>query len=85
MWNGERAAGELAGEMEITFGAVSQHLKKLRQAGLVSRRKEGRHRFYRARREALGPLAEYLETVWAGRLDTLRRLAESEERSRRDE
>ena len=41
----------------VTFGAVSQHLKSLEREGVVSCRKEGRQRFYRARRSALGPLA----------------------------
>jgi DNA-binding transcriptional ArsR family regulator len=79
-WRTERAAGDLAGEFDMTFGAVSQHLKVLRDAGLVTVRKQGRQRFYRANRAALGPLATYLETQWAGQLDRLAALAESAER-----
>jgi DNA-binding transcriptional ArsR family regulator len=60
----------------VTFGAVSQHLGVLRRAGLVSVRKDGTRRFYRADREALGPLAGWLEQMWAGELDRLAALAE---------
>ena len=79
VWNRERSAGDLAARFEVTFGAVSQHLKVLRDAGLVDVRRQGRHRYYRARKRALGPLRGYLERSWRGRLHTLKRLAEAEE------
>lgn len=80
-WNQERSAGDIARATPVTFGAVSQQLKRLRQAGMVTERRSGRHRFYRARRETLGPLAAMLDTMWRSRLNTLKRLAEAEERS----
>jgi hypothetical protein len=43
----------------------------------------GRHRYYRARREALGPLAEYLQGLWMKQLTTLKQLAEEHERTTR--
>jgi DNA-binding transcriptional ArsR family regulator len=49
---------------DITFGAVSLQLKALSDAGLVSVRAEGRFRYYRARRDALGPVGQELERVW---------------------
>jgi DNA-binding transcriptional ArsR family regulator len=64
VWNAEKSAGEIASEFEITFGAVSQHLRVLRMAGFVSVTKRGRHRYYRANRNALGSLAEHLEAMW---------------------
>jgi DNA-binding transcriptional ArsR family regulator len=75
-WSVERSAGDLAAAFDVTFGAVSQHLKVLREAGLVTVRHEGTRRFYRADRAALGPLATYLETQWSGQLDRLALLAE---------
>lgn len=81
IWDDELSAGEIAARFEVTFGAVSQHLKVLRDTGLVTLRKDGTKRFYRADREALGPLAEYLQSMWSARLDTLVRLAEEAERS----
>jgi len=78
-WDGERAAGDLAAHFDITFGAISQHLKVLRDAGLVSVRRHGTRRFYRANRNELGPLAEYLESMWSDQLDRLSALAETAE------
>ena len=79
VWRQERAAGEIAGVLPVTFGAVSQHLKLLREAGLVTVRREGRKRFYRALPDALGPLAAALEAMWAEGFDRLKALAEEEE------
>jgi DNA-binding transcriptional ArsR family regulator len=79
VWERERPAGEIAAAFEVTFGAISQHLKVLREAGLVTVRADGRRRLYRARREGLGRLADVLELEWRGRLDRLRALAEHEE------
>jgi DNA-binding transcriptional ArsR family regulator len=55
----------------------------LREAGLVSVRRDGRRRLYRARREQLGPLPAVLEDLWRSGLEELRTLAEAEERSAR--
>jgi DNA-binding transcriptional ArsR family regulator len=80
VWNGERAAGDIHRALgEITFGAVSQHLRVLAEAGLVEARREGRHRYYRARRAALGPLRRALEQMWDQALGELAALAEAEE------
>ena len=79
VWDRELSAGEIASRFDVTFGAVSQHLRLLRDAGLVSRRKQGRRRLYRARPDALGPLVPVLEAFWRDRLDTLKHLAQSEE------
>jgi DNA-binding transcriptional ArsR family regulator len=88
VWDDEMSAGEIAGRFDITFGAVSQHLRVLRDAGLVTLRQEGRKRFYRADQEAMGPLADYLRAMWSSRLDTLAHLAEqveaAEDRVRRE-
>lgn len=78
VWAEERPAGEIAGHFDVTFGAVSQHLRVLRDAGLVTVRARGRQRLYRARPEALGPLARALEAEWSDRLTRLKTLAEEE-------
>lgn len=78
VWGRERGAGEIAGHFDVTFGAVSQHLRVLREAGLVTVRREGRRRIYRARRDALGPLGDYLESLWGGHLAALKDAAEAE-------
>lgn len=78
-WQVERTAGDLAAQFDVTFGAVSQHLRVLREAGLVTVRRSGNRRYYRADRVALGPLAGYLESMWARQLDQLAALAETAE------
>lgn len=78
-WRDERTAGEIAEAFDVTFGAVSQHLKVLRDAGIVAVRRDGNRRYYRARREVLGPLAAYLESMWDEQLDRLATLAEEVE------
>lgn len=63
---------------DVTFGAVSQHLRVLKEAGLVSARRDGRRRLYAARREDMGPLADWLEGMWSDSLGSLKTLAEGE-------
>lgn len=81
-WTAELSAGELhRGFGDITFGAVSQHLRVLSEAGLVECRRAGRHRYYRARHRELGPLRTWLEQMWSRSLADLAALAEDEERT----
>lgn len=78
VWDEELAAGDIAAQFDTTFGAVSQHLGVLRREGLVSVRREGNRRLYRADRDALGPLRGILESMWAATLDDLAAAAESD-------
>ncbi len=80
VWDTERSAGEIASAFDVTFGAISQHLGILRHAGLVVLRQDGTRRFYRANRDALGPLGPMLEAMWASEIDQLAVLAEAAER-----
>lgn len=80
MRDDERAAGEIAGHFgDITRPAVSQHLRVLSDAGLVSARKDGNRRMYRARPEGLAEAWEYLDEMWADRLVRLKSAAEREQ------
>ncbi len=81
VWERELSAGKIAARFEVTFGAISQHLTRLREAGLVRVRQSGRSRLYQADQAALGPLAPALEAMWRGRLDELKALAEAEQRA----
>ncbi len=80
IWHQERPVGELAERLELSYAGVSQHLARLRDAKLVTVRRDGKRRLYRADREQLGALADVLERFWAGRLDRLAALAEEAER-----
>ena len=75
----ELAAGEIAAAFDITRTAVSQHLTVLKDAGLLSERRDGTRRLYRARAEGLAGLREFLDDMWSGALDTARRIAEHEQ------
>jgi DNA-binding transcriptional ArsR family regulator len=72
----ERAAGEIAAQFDVSWPAISQHLRVLRQAGLVTERREGAKRFYRARPEGLREVRDYLDGFWDERLEQLKREVE---------
>ena len=83
VWRDELTAGAIHQAMpDVTFGAVSLQLRRLEEAGLVESRGERQYRFYRARREALGPMAEMLERMWDDALWRLKLAAELEETRR---
>src|SRR5258706_1443841 len=70
---------ELTRGSGVTQGAISQHLKSLKQAGLVAERPEGRNVYYRAQPEGLAPLADWMghyAVFWRDRLAHLRNLLE---------
>src|SRR5918911_1580059 len=75
----ELSAGEIAAHFEVTRPAISQHLTVLKEAGLVSERRNGTRRLYQARPEGLTELRSFLEGFWDERLAALKREAEREE------
>ena len=79
----ERTAGEIAEAFEVTRPAISQHLAVLKEAGLVSERRDGTRRFYRARPEKIKELQRFLEEFWRTGLDRLKVAAEWDERRKR--
>ena len=79
VWRDELPVGELVTRLDLSYAGVSQHLALLREAGFVSVRRDGKHRYYRADHDALGPLKQFLESFWTGRLDRLTELAEEAE------
>lgn len=83
IWREEQSAGAIHRAMpDVTFGAVSLQLKGLLEAGLVEARAENRNRYYKANREALGPLADMLERMWDEALWKLKLAAELEQTRR---
>ena len=83
VWNEERSAGDIRRAMpDVTFGAISQHLRHLERAGLVARRRDGRFQLYKARKQALGGLRRWLESMWDDALARLQVHAELEEARR---
>jgi DNA-binding transcriptional ArsR family regulator len=84
VWDEELSAGAIHRALpDVTFGAVSLQLKSLVEAGLLDSRAEGRHRFYRARREALeGGVGDMLERMWGDALWRLKLQAELDQTRR---
>lgn len=76
----ELSAGEIAERFDISRPAVSQHLRVLREAGLLSERRQGTRRYYRARPEGLADLRAFVEEFWDNQLDRIKWAAELEER-----
>ncbi|MFQ6019741.1 MAG: metalloregulator ArsR/SmtB family transcription factor [Dehalococcoidia bacterium] len=81
----ELPAGQIASHFDVTRPAISQHLKMLKGAGLVSERRQGTRRLYRARPEGLAELRDFLAEFWEGRLRLLAHAAEAEERRLKDD
>jgi DNA-binding transcriptional ArsR family regulator len=77
----ELPAGAIAAHFaDVSRPAVSQHLRVLRDAGLLVERRDGTRRLYRTRPEGLGELRSFLEEFWDHRLEVLRDEAEREQR-----
>jgi DNA-binding transcriptional ArsR family regulator len=75
--SGEITVVELTRGSGVTQGAISQHLRSLKQAGLVAERPEGRNVYYRARSDGLGPLVDWMShygLFWRERFANLRTL-----------
>jgi DNA-binding transcriptional ArsR family regulator len=79
----ELAAGEIAARFEVTRPTISQHLTLLKNAGLITERREGTRRLYRARPEGLAELRSFLDGFWEDGLERLKTAAEQEQRKGR--
>lgn len=74
-----RSVNEIAAGFDITQQAVSQHLKVLKEAGLVTVRPEGQRRLYVLRPEGLGSLRDYLADFWPESLQRLKQAVEADD------
>jgi DNA-binding transcriptional ArsR family regulator len=72
----EHSAGEIAAQFTVSWPAVSQHLRVLKEAGLVTERREGTKRLYRARPEGLDDVRAFLDEFWDDKLERLKREVE---------
>lgn len=78
----ELSAGEIASHFDVSRPAISQHLAVLRGAGLLSERRQGTSRLYRARPEGLAELRDFMNEFWTDRLERLKLAAELEQQRR---
>jgi DNA-binding transcriptional ArsR family regulator len=79
---GEQTAGDIASRFAVTQPAISQHLRVLRETGLISERRDGTRRLYRLRPEGLADLHGFLADVLPARLERLKAAAEEEEKGK---
>jgi DNA-binding transcriptional ArsR family regulator len=77
---GPRPVGELARDLPVSRPAVSQHLRVLKDAGLVTERREGTRRLYRIDPDGLAALRDYFDDFWNEALAAFKAAAESEGR-----
>jgi len=83
VWSHELPATAIADHFrEVTRPAVSQHLGVLRAAGLVSERRDGTRRLYRAERDEIQKVRAFLDDYWTSGLSRLRDVAEAAEREK---
>ena len=78
VWDKERSSRDIAGHFEVTWQAVSHNLRVLREAGLVSERREGTRRFYKADRDRLRPVESLLKDFWRQDLERLGRVIDAD-------
>lgn len=78
VWDEELPSRVIAGHFDVTWQAVSHNLRVLREAGLVTERRAGTRRFYRAQRDNLGPLEDLLRDYWRTDLERLQATIESD-------
>ena len=73
---GPRAVGEIADELPVSRPAVSQHLRVLKQAGLVTERRNGTRRIYRLDPDGLGEVRDYFDDFWSEALAAFKAAAD---------
>jgi DNA-binding transcriptional ArsR family regulator len=76
--DGPQAVGDLAREFPVSRPAVSQHLRVLKEAGLVTEERRGTRRVYRIDPRGLGALRAYVESFWSATLESFKATAERE-------
>jgi DNA-binding transcriptional ArsR family regulator len=83
VWSRELPATDIADHFgEVTRSAISQHLGVLKAAGLVTERREGTRRLYRADRAEMKKLRKDLDDYWTSGLERLRDVAETAQRNK---
>lgn len=80
--DGELPSGEIAAHFDITPQAVSQHLRVLKEVGLLSERRDGTRRLYALRPEAIEPVRRFLDDLWPASLQRLKVVVEHDRRAR---
>jgi len=80
---GPLAVGEIAAALPVSRPAVSQHLRVLKEAGLVTERKDGTRRLYRVDPTGVAALRDYFDGFWTDALAAFKAAAEAEQKEER--
>ena len=80
---GPRPVGEIAAGLPVSRPAVSQHLRVLKEAGLVTERKDGTRRLYRIDPNGVGAIRDYFDQFWTDALAAFKAAAEAEQKEER--
>jgi DNA-binding transcriptional ArsR family regulator len=81
--SGPLAVGEIAAALPVSRPAVSQHLRVLKEAGLVTERKDGTRRLYRVDPTGVAALRDYFDGFWTDALAAFKAAAEAEQKEER--
>jgi ArsR family transcriptional regulator, arsenate/arsenite/antimonite-responsive transcriptional repressor len=81
--SGEKTPTEIARHFDFTLPALSTHLKVLKDAGLVSERKEGQNRFYSVNRDRMSEMMQFFDLFWDDRLKSLKEYVENKEKKKK--
>jgi len=83
VWSQERPASDIADHFrDVSRPAISQHLGVLKDAGLLTERRDGTRRLYRADRDEMKKLRDFLDDYWTSGLERLRDVAEAAQRDK---
>lgn len=82
VWDRELSAGQIAAHFDVSWSAVSQHLRVLKTAGFIVERREGTSRLYHADKAALGSLRAAVEDHWRRGLERVKEMAEAEQQAK---
>src|SRR5580704_4310347 len=78
--DGEKTPTEIATHFSFTLPALSTHLRVLKDAGLVSERKEGQRKYYSVNREGMSEMVDFFDMFWTDKLHSLKRFVESKKK-----
>jgi ArsR family transcriptional regulator len=78
--DGEKTPTEIATHFQFTLPALSSHLRVLKDAGLVSERKEGQRKYYSVNREGMSEMVDFFDMFWTDKLHSLKRYVESKKK-----
>src|SRR5579862_1057246 len=82
--DGEKTPTEIATHFQFTLPALSTHLRVLKDAGLVSERREGQRKYYSVNRDGMSEMVDFLDIFWSDSLRNLKQYVENKKKSKKE-